>query len=195
MWAVMETKKQRNIRIVICAHIDTKKGTPGALDNGTGIAVLLTLADLLKAYDGKYGVELLALNGEDYYAAPGQMQYLAQNAESFDQIVLAVNIDGAGCKGYKTSYCVFNCEGESEQLIREVFERPENIRIDPWYQGDHMLFVMNRVPAVAISSENPYQIAAKLAHTPMDTVENTDAGKILEIANTLKALIHRLGSR
>ena len=32
----------RSARTVVTAHIDAKRGTPGALDDGTGIAVLLT---------------------------------------------------------------------------------------------------------------------------------------------------------
>lgn len=163
------------------------------MDNGTGTAVLLTLADLLKDYNGKYGVELLAFNGEDYYAAPGQMQYLAQNEGKIDQVVFAVNIDGAGCKGYKTSFCCFNCEEESGHLVQQVFEKSESVQIDPWYQGDHMLFAMNQVHALAVSSENLYEIAAELAHTPEDTIENVDINKVLEIAETLQDLISRLG--
>ncbi|MCJ7432720.1 MAG: M28 family peptidase, partial [Anaerolineales bacterium] len=37
-------------RIVITAHIDAKKGSPGAIDNATGVIVLLLLANLLKDY-------------------------------------------------------------------------------------------------------------------------------------------------
>ena len=61
-------------RIVITAHIDTKFGTYGALDNGTGVTVLLLLAELLSDYMGKYAIELVLFNGEDYYSAPGQVQ-------------------------------------------------------------------------------------------------------------------------
>ncbi len=32
-------------KIVMWAHIDAKAGTPGALDNRTGVATLLLLAD------------------------------------------------------------------------------------------------------------------------------------------------------
>jgi len=52
-------------RIVVSAHIDAKKGTPGAIDNATGVVVLLLLADLLKDYDGERLIELAAFNGED----------------------------------------------------------------------------------------------------------------------------------
>ena len=62
--------------IVFCAHIDAKKDTPGALDNATGIATLLALSKLLTEYSGSLCIEIVAFNGEDYYAASGQMQYL-----------------------------------------------------------------------------------------------------------------------
>lgn len=39
-------------RVVVTAHIDAKKDTPGAIDNATGVIVLLLLADLLKDYQG-----------------------------------------------------------------------------------------------------------------------------------------------
>ena len=46
-------------RIVITAHIDTKIGTPGAIDNATGVTAVLLLAELLKDSDTRYPVELV----------------------------------------------------------------------------------------------------------------------------------------
>ena len=40
-------------------------------------------------------IELVAFNGEDYYAAPGERLYLQQN-EDLSAIDLLINIDGAG---------------------------------------------------------------------------------------------------
>ncbi len=60
-------------RILISAHIDAKKGTPGAIDNATGVIVLMLLAALLKQYSGEKLIEFAAFNDEDYYAIPGQM--------------------------------------------------------------------------------------------------------------------------
>ena len=65
-------------RVVCFAHIDSKQGTPGALDNASGVTILLLLAELLRNYDGDLGIELVALNGEDYYSNPGEMLYLNQ---------------------------------------------------------------------------------------------------------------------
>lgn len=182
-----------NKRIVFCAHIDTKKGTPGVLDNGTGIAVLLSLASFLKDYSGEYGIELVALNGEDYYSQPGQMLYLEQNAHTLNQIVLNINIDGAGYKGYRNSFCCFNCKGELSGVIEKIFKEDSKfVQIDPWYQGDHMIFVMNGIPSIAISSENIYQVVSEIAHTERDTLENVDLEKLYNIAYSFKKLIEAI---
>ena len=43
-------------RIVITAHIDTKIGTPGAIDNATGVTAVLLLAELLKDSEDRKSV-------------------------------------------------------------------------------------------------------------------------------------------
>ena len=63
-------------RVVLTAHIDAKRGTPGALDNASGVAVLLAIGEKLRACTGPRTIELAFLNGEDYYSVPGQMLYL-----------------------------------------------------------------------------------------------------------------------
>ncbi len=50
-------------RLVFCAHINAKKGTPGALDDGGGIVTLLALAELFKDYDKPYCIEIIAFSG------------------------------------------------------------------------------------------------------------------------------------
>ncbi|MBS3949718.1 MAG: M28 family peptidase [Peptococcaceae bacterium] len=89
---IIGTVKGKSIeRIVFCAHIDTKKDTPGAIDNAGGICLLLALADQLRDYNGKYSIELLAINGEDYYSYPGGMRYLEDNRDRLGEILLVVS--------------------------------------------------------------------------------------------------------
>jgi aminopeptidase YwaD len=68
---IAQKGKESGGRMVITAHIDAKKGTPGAIDNASGVVILLLLADLLKDHDGNKLIEIVVLNGEDYYAVPG----------------------------------------------------------------------------------------------------------------------------
>jgi aminopeptidase YwaD len=132
--------KNRDRRVVLFAHIDAKKGTPGALDNAGGVVVLLLLAELLADYDGGLSVELVAMNGEDYYSAPGQRQYLAQNEGRFDTITLGINIDGVGYHKGDVAYSLYDCPPELTQLIEAVMSESDDIAAgERWYQGDHGL--------------------------------------------------------
>jgi len=64
-------------RVLVGAHVDSKAGTPGALDNASGVAVMLAAASLLREADLAMGVEFVPFNGEDHVLAPGEMAYLA----------------------------------------------------------------------------------------------------------------------
>ncbi|MEZ4997667.1 MAG: hypothetical protein R2758_09475 [Bacteroidales bacterium] len=48
------------------------EGNSRAIDNATGVIVLLLLADLLSDYDGKRQIELVAFNGRIIMPCPGK---------------------------------------------------------------------------------------------------------------------------
>lgn len=179
-------------RIVVTAHIDAKKGTPGAIDNATGVIVLLLLADLLSDYDGKRQIELVAFNGEDYYAVPGQMNYIAANSEKFSNIILNINIDGAGYHEGESAFSEFNLPVDLSSRLTRVIESHPGITTGPqWPQGDHSIFVQFGVPAVAVSSKwfIDNMEVQDITHTPKDRPEITDNRKIVEIARALNEFI------
>lgn len=68
-------------RLVLCAHFDTKINTPGASDNGGGVAVLLELAERLSKLESDIGLEMVAFNGEEYLPM-GDDEYL-RRAEAY----------------------------------------------------------------------------------------------------------------
>ncbi len=179
-----------NRRAVLFAHIDAKDGTPGALDNATGVAVLLLLGELLSDYTGNLGIEIVALNGEDYYSAPGEQQYLSTNAGRFAEIILGINLDGAGHYQGSTAYSLYDCPPGIAHSIKKAFSSGKDmIEGEPWYQGDHGLFLMNQRPALAITSERFSEILAKIAHTPKDSPEIVDCAKLVHTARALRDLL------
>jgi Iap family predicted aminopeptidase len=52
--------------VVLGAHIDSKKGTPGANDDGVGVAILMEYARLLMARPAYPTVEIVVFGGEEY---------------------------------------------------------------------------------------------------------------------------------
>jgi aminopeptidase YwaD len=181
-------------RVVVCAHIDAKDGTPGAIDNGSGVVVLLLLAQLLAGSEGSLGIELLAINGEDYYSAPGEVTYLQVRKDELDQVQLAINLDGAGYIEGATEYSLYECPESLRSVIHSTFsDWDELAEGGQWYQSDHTIFVQNGRPAVAITSAEFMRLSAEVTHTPKDKPEIVDPEKLVQIAHAIRALIENLG--
>jgi aminopeptidase YwaD len=183
----------RSRRVILFAHIDAKLGTPGALDNGTGIVTLLLLAELLKNYEGGNCVEIVALNGEDYYSSPGEQLYIKQNKGKFQDILLGINIDGLGYNKGKSAYSLYECPPEMTGVIEDVFSNDETfLPGEPWFQGDHAILLMNGRPALALTSELVGELLTEYVHTEKDNPEIIDYEKLASTALALQRLIMSL---
>lgn len=179
--------------IIVTAHIDAKQGTPGAIDNATGVAVLLLLAQRLRDYTGKHNIELVALNGEDYYAVPGQMKYLEQNQHNFPNMLLNINIDGLAYREGKTSFSLFQLPTDIEPVVQRIIQNTPDTEIGlPWYQGDHSMFLQNGCPAIAVSSswfvEN--METQDVTHTSKDNLSIVDFEKVDKAAACIYEMIN-----
>lgn len=177
-------------RIVLFAHIDAKTGTPGALDNATGVIVLMLLAEMLQDHSTPFTTEIVALNGEDYYSAPGEMLYLQQNPNQLQDVVLGINLDGAGYIDGITAYSLYNCPPEIAEKVHQSFADGQAFfEGDQWYQSDHSLFIMNNRPALAITSEKFMHLSTYITHTEKDSPELVDPNRLAETAIALKNLL------
>ncbi|MFZ2340576.1 MAG: M28 family peptidase [Bacteroidales bacterium] len=182
-------------RIAVTAHIDAKMGTPGAIDNATGVVVLLLLSDLLRNYNGNRLIEIIAFNGEDYYAVPGQMNYLEANGNRISNILLNINIDGAGYREGPSSFSLFDLPSEILDHTRNVIDHFEGLAEGgQWVQGDHSIFIQYSVTAIAVSSGWFIDNMADqdVTHTPKDNIGIVDCTKIVEVAQALNNLIRMI---
>lgn len=176
-------------RVVFLAHIDSKQGTPGAIDNAAGIVTLLLLGELLTGYKGPLQVEITAINGEDYYSNPGEQLYLKTMNDSLPEIMLGVNIDGAGFTNSDTAFSLYDLPPGLQEKVKTVFAEYDGIiEGDPWYQGDHSLFLQREIPALALTSEQMGEIL-KVAHTDADKPEIVDCSMLVELAEALFKLV------
>ena len=181
-------------RIAISAHIDAKLDTPGAIDNATGVIVLLLLAESLKEYQGSTMIELLPFNGEDYYAASGQMIYLEQNQNKFNEILVNINIDGAGFHEGPSAFSPFNLPVDIKKCLDEVLDSTKNIHEGgPWYQGDHSIFIQQGVPAIAVTSQWFLENidSQEITHTPKDHAGIVNCDKLIVITEGIADFIQK----
>ncbi len=184
-------------RLLVIAHIDSKPGTPGAVDNAAGVVVLMLLARSMSPPCRPHlsvGVELLAVNGEDHFQAPGEQAWLERNA--IDQVAAAINIDGAGYQIGATAVSTYNLAPPAEQLVERVVQNHRGVVRGPvWYQSDHAIFAMRGRPALAFTSERLDLLLSEVYHAPTDTPDQVAIDRLIELADFLDELISRWETR
>lgn len=180
-------------KVVLTAHIDAYENSPGASDNASGTAVLLLCAEMLADYQGEFGIEIVALNGEDHYSAGGQMDYLRRFGGELASIQLVVNVDDVGYLHGGTSYSFYDCPADLESQAEEVLQCFSGlVPGEPWFSGDHMIFVQSGVPAVALTAERMPELMRTVTHTAADTPDLVDPHQLVHVAQALDALVRSL---
>jgi aminopeptidase YwaD len=175
-------------RIVLCAHFDTVMDAPGAIDNGSGVAVLLTLAESFSNRDLPLGLEWIALNGEEN-GGLGDVEYLRRGEGELEQILAVINVDGVGQQVGANSITAMSGSQAFHDQIRKVHKRyPGVVWVDPWYESDHTAFLRQGVPSVPISSVG----VANVVHLPTDTVEWISPAKLSEVVSLVTEVVEDL---
>jgi hypothetical protein len=172
-------------RITLMAHYDTKIDTPGAVDNGGGIAALLALAEILCAEDLPLGLEFIAFGDEEYYANSDAL-YVEQRGEQMKDILLAINMDGIGQRLGANNVALMTASEELKEALEEVVnDYPGVVWTAPWPQSNHSTFAWRGVPSVALSSNG---VMSHL-HQPSDTVELVSEEKLAEVVSLVGAIV------
>ncbi len=179
-------------KIIICAHMDTKYGTPGALDNAGGVTVLLKTMEILKDFSPQYDLEFVPFNGEEYPEVMGQLKYLNSISKDFSKLKLVINIDGAGHKDGGIAYSTYNFNEELQKRI-ETPAKTYGLEKGPqWVEGDHSMFVMQGIPSIAITSTNMFHTVAGVAHTENDTEDLVSCENLEKAASFIAGIVTTL---
>ena len=174
-------------RIVMCAHFDTKVRTPGAFDNSSGVAVLLTLAGLLA--ERSIDVEFVAFNDEEYNGL-GDYEYV-RCRNDFESIRAAINIDGVGhVLGTHSVTIMENSKAFKKEVSSTKEKYPGIVWVDPWPQSNHSTFSERGVPSIAVSS-----VGVDVAHSPSDTIEWMDSEKLAEVVLFITDILDAIGNK
>ncbi len=179
-----------NTFLIIDGHYDTVNG-PGANDNGSGTALILELARLLKDVDTEYSVKFIHFSGEED-GLIGSEYYVNNTVipENLD-IKLVLNIDEVGgvagmnnntitCERDESSPNSNNAaSAQATQEMANCFALYSNLQtqISYAYGSDYMPFENNGeiITGLYETNESPY------THSPNDTMENMDPGYVYEV--------------
>jgi len=180
-------------RALVIAHIDSKGGSPGAIDNATGVAAMLGVARLLADYDGPYRVELIPMNGEDYYASSGEHLFVAANEGRWEELLGTVNMDAIGSRNAGTALSMYAVSERASELIHRVVRRHKTVTIgEEWYESDHSIVAGHGRPTVALTSTNFRELCETVTHTERDTLELVDPVEVGAAAEFVADLVRAL---
>jgi aminopeptidase YwaD len=177
-------------RVVFLAHLDTMHNTPGAIDNASGVAVLLALAELLAAQDLPLGLEWIVVNGEEN-GGLGDAEYLRRQGESLGQALAVINVDGVGGQVGTNSLTVMGASQAFQEQIAQVHQQYLGVVwVDPWYESDHSAFLFRGVPCIPLSS-----VGVANNHLATDTVEWISPAKLGEVVALITDMVDSLQDR
>ena len=175
-------------RVVLLAHLDTTHDAPGAIDNGSGVAILLALAESLAQTDLPVGLEWIAVNGEEN-GGLGDAEYLRRREAELEQILVVINVDGVGQQVGANTLTTMGASQPFQDQVRKIHQGyPGMVWVDPWYESDHSAFFWRGVPCIPLSSVG----VANVCHLPADTIEWISAAKLDEVVSLVTDVVDSL---
>ena len=193
-------------RIVICAHYDTVWGSPGAIDNASGVGVMLALAQILASRELPVGLEFVAFSAEEFggqgaraYLQPYGLaeipyrwgEWVGERSEAWKPILAAVNADGVGLElGANTVTTIAASKafvGLVNAIKREKY--PGVVQVDPWPASDHYTFYSHGVPSMALSFLGG---VSDVIHQPTDTIKWLGPARLAEVVSLIADVVDSL---
>lgn len=180
--------KSNHSRIIVCAHMDTKYHTQGALDNAAGVAVLLEAAARLAG--SNYNIDIVPFNGEEYYGASGEVEYLKCISSGQDKISLVINIDSPCHVGSKIAVSLYNFDDPAKEVVDRLMQTQNEVVYGPeWYAGDHAAFAFRGIPCMVLTSSDLFEGGLDNTHTMRDTLDTVDLSQVELAANYINQYI------
>lgn len=183
---------RRPERLVFMAHFDTKFDTPGAMDNASGMAALLAIAEILAQADIGLSLEFIAFNNEEYLPI-GDDEYFRRLGENpTADILAALNLDLVGQQTAVDTWCTLGASTAFTAHLAELAQDvPHLVAGEPWYESNHSSFLMRGCPVVALTGKG----YVPLQHSLLDTLEWVDPLRIARLADFCAAWARSLDDK
>lgn len=198
--------------IVVGAHYDSiprEGAAPGAEDNGSGVATLLTIAEDLKRMPTtlEFSVEFVLFSAEEegLYGSKAYVRDLQQKGRA------------AHCRGAvildEVSYTptpgvyklILETKGDSDpnhRIIDTLVAAGKGATPDVSYEvnyhgfgSDHMSFLEADIPAVLVIERDNMAFASAYGHTPLDSVDKVDPQFGARVASLVAGAVANLAGR
>jgi len=181
--------------ILIGAHYDGHDIAESAMDNGSGVALLLALAELFAPLAGtlRNPLRFVALGTEEL-GLVGSMQYVNDHRHEINDIALMINLD-SGVRGGVGGFLYNGFTRLAETMQRILAEIHYPLILSPRIisASDNMPFVLAGVPALNPFRRNLTISAGRgYGHTIADTLDKVEERDLRENVMVLAQVLLRL---
>jgi len=196
--------------LAILAHYDTARTTyQGAMDDGSGVGVLLELARVLSASPTHRSLLFVATDGAEWGMLGARD--LARNYPDRNRIVAALSLDAVaiGSLAEITLDTVGQMGGYAPPWLRQIFrlsaraqslpvseasgfrEHLERALLLPWTDQGPLLDI--GIPSINLGSESSDRARQfALYHSPQDTIENLDISSVDKYGRIAERILRTL---
>ncbi|WP_418286695.1 M28 family peptidase [Halorubrum sp. DTA46] len=173
-------------RLLLVAHFDAHDIAEGALDNGCGIATVVTAAGILAEADLPIGVDVVGVGSEEVGLLGAE--HLAATVD-LDRIRGVINVDGAG--RFRDLVALAHASDAAASVadaVSTATRQPIAVETEPHPFSDQWPFVRQGVPALQLHSDSGDR-GRGWGHTHADTRDKVDDRNIREHAMLIALLV------
>jgi len=166
-------------RLILVGHFDAHDIAEGALDNGCGIATVVTAAAILAEADLPIGVDVVGVGSEEVGLLGAE--HLAERRD-LGRVRGVINVDGAG--RFRDLVALAHASDEAASVARAVStatRQPVSVETEPHPFSDQWPFVRQGVPALQLHSDSGDR-GRGWGHTHADTRDKADDRNVREHA-------------
>ena len=164
-------------RLLLLAHYDGHDIAEAALDNGCGIATLVTAARILAGADLPIGVDVVGVGCEEVGLLGAE--HLASTID-LERIRGVVNIDGAGrCRDLRALTHTSETAAAIARAVSTATGRPIAVEETPHPFSDQWPFLRRGVPSLQLHSDTDER-GRGWGHTHADTRDKVDDRNLRE---------------
>ena len=174
--------------LVIGAHYDTTPESPGANDNGTGVAALLVVAQELADADLPFDLRFVLFGAEET-GLNGSFHYVhALEAAEASRILAMINVDSVGT-GRISAVASVGMESLARGSAEALGIRLADVDVSQFLGSDHLPFQYAGVDFLVLSADRLDYI-----NSPQDTIEHLDPTPMGQAAAIVLEMLERLSA-
>ena len=194
-WGVWGMIGVAGICLVILFFSRTENFSPGAVDNGSGVAILLSLAERLPAKITPYANLVFLATGAEEVGLAGAIRFVKEDIQSLRQNrTLVMNFDGLGSGGTVTmaglkQWGKFRFAERAKMSLNEHGFRVRHYKVIPGVGLDHIPFM--RAGYLAVSFTQGSVESAKRMHSPADVLEGVNIDELAKLIQAFEQMVER----